>query len=137
MVPAVAPGARDLEYRTELVTAAEVVDGSTLADQLTKASSEGWDLEARSEADSSWPEQLNLRASLMQAMGHLTERQAAVVYLRYFQEREFEDIAAILNVKASTARSLLRHGLRHLREILHSEGRPAAPRRAGAPRFRV
>ncbi|MBJ7598214.1 hypothetical protein [Candidatus Nephthysia bennettiae] len=44
MVPAVAAGARDLEYRTELVTAAEVVDGSTLADQLTKASSEGWDL---------------------------------------------------------------------------------------------
>jgi hypothetical protein len=44
MVPAVSPGGRDLEYRTELVTAAEVVDGSSLADQLTKASSDGWDL---------------------------------------------------------------------------------------------
>jgi hypothetical protein len=44
MVPAVAPGARELEYRTELVTAAEVVDGSSLAEQLTKASSDGWDL---------------------------------------------------------------------------------------------
>jgi hypothetical protein len=40
----VGPGARDLEYRTELVTAAQVVDGSTLAEQLTKASSDGWDL---------------------------------------------------------------------------------------------
>jgi len=33
-----------VEYRTELVTAAQVVDGSTLAEQLTKASSDGWDL---------------------------------------------------------------------------------------------
>ena len=44
LVPAVGPGARDVEYRTELVTAAQVVDGSTLAEQLTKASSDGWDL---------------------------------------------------------------------------------------------
>jgi hypothetical protein len=44
LLPAVATGGRDLEYRTELVTAAEVVDGSSLAEQLTKASSDGWDL---------------------------------------------------------------------------------------------
>jgi len=44
MVPAVPGGGRDLEYRTELLTGAEVVDGSTLADRLTQASGEGWDL---------------------------------------------------------------------------------------------
>lgn len=44
VVPAVPPGMRDLEYRTELMTAAEVVDGSTLADNLTKAAGDGWDL---------------------------------------------------------------------------------------------
>jgi hypothetical protein len=44
LLPSVAAGGRDLEYRTELVTAAEVVDGSSLAERLTKASSDGWDL---------------------------------------------------------------------------------------------
>src|SRR3984893_4493951 len=44
MVPAVSTPGRESEYRTQLVTAAEVVDGSTLAEQLTKASAEGWDL---------------------------------------------------------------------------------------------
>ena len=45
LVPSVASGAgREYEYRTELVTAAEVVDGTTLAGQLTKASADGWDL---------------------------------------------------------------------------------------------
>jgi hypothetical protein len=44
MVPAVSTPGREFEYRTQLVTAAEVVDGSTLAEQLTKASAEGWDL---------------------------------------------------------------------------------------------
>jgi len=93
----------------------------------SRAADEGWRLEERPEPDSTWPERLTLRESLIQAMGQLTERQAAVVYLRYFQEREFEDIGALLNVKASTARSLLRHGLCHLREILHSESRAGVP----------
>jgi hypothetical protein len=44
IVPAVPGGSRDLEYRTDLLTAAEVVDGSTLADRLTQAAGEGWDL---------------------------------------------------------------------------------------------
>jgi hypothetical protein len=44
VVPAVGAGVRDLEFRTQLLTAAEVVDGSSLADQLTKASTDGWDL---------------------------------------------------------------------------------------------
>ncbi len=37
-------GGREFEYRTELLTAAQVVDGTTLAEQLTRASSDGWDL---------------------------------------------------------------------------------------------
>jgi hypothetical protein len=44
LVPAVASGGREFEYRTELVTAVQVVDGSTLAEQLTQASADGWDL---------------------------------------------------------------------------------------------
>jgi len=35
---------REYEYRTDLLTAAEVTDGTTLAAQLTGASKDGWDL---------------------------------------------------------------------------------------------
>ena len=44
VVPAVPPGARELEYRTELITAAEVIDGRSLAEKLNTASTDGWDL---------------------------------------------------------------------------------------------
>lgn len=44
MVPSVPTASHEFEYRTELVTADQVLDGKTLADQLTKASSDGWDL---------------------------------------------------------------------------------------------
>jgi hypothetical protein len=37
-------GGREFEYRTDLVTVEQVVDGTTLAGQLTKASADGWDL---------------------------------------------------------------------------------------------
>jgi hypothetical protein len=43
-VPSVSDGGREYEYRTELVTVAQVVDGTTLAGQLNKASADGWDL---------------------------------------------------------------------------------------------
>src|SRR4051812_36254601 len=44
LVPAVADDAREFEYRTELLTVAQVLDGTTLAELLTKASADGWDL---------------------------------------------------------------------------------------------
>lgn len=37
-------GGRDYEYRTELLTAEQVTDGTTLASHLTRASADGWDL---------------------------------------------------------------------------------------------
>jgi hypothetical protein len=37
-------GGRDFEYRTELLTPEQVIDGTTLATHLTKASADGWDL---------------------------------------------------------------------------------------------
>ena len=45
MVPTVGgSGSREYEYRTELVTLAELTDGKTLAEKLGKASVDGWDL---------------------------------------------------------------------------------------------
>ena len=43
-IPSVSEGGREHEYRTDLLTAAEVIDGQTLAGLLTKTSGEGWDL---------------------------------------------------------------------------------------------
>jgi hypothetical protein len=43
-LPTVSDSGREFEYRTELVTAAQVLDGATLPDRLTKASADGWDL---------------------------------------------------------------------------------------------
>jgi hypothetical protein len=44
-VPTVGPGGnREFEFRTELPTDAEITDGKTLADRLTAASKDGWDL---------------------------------------------------------------------------------------------
>jgi hypothetical protein len=43
-LPSVADVGREFEYRTKLVTAAQVTDGTTLAEELTNASADGWDL---------------------------------------------------------------------------------------------
>ncbi|HLK58400.1 MAG TPA: sigma-70 family RNA polymerase sigma factor [Chthonomonadaceae bacterium] len=61
-------------------------------------------------------------ASLPQAMSKLPARQRKVVIWRYYQERSFEEIAQRLNVRTSTARSLLRHGLNNLRKQLARDG---------------
>lgn len=37
-------GDRDFEYRTEVLSLEEIVDGNTLANRLTAASSDGWHL---------------------------------------------------------------------------------------------
>src|ERR671935_3159979 len=44
MVPSVAPGGREFEYRVEVVSLEQVTDGKTLPERLTKASADGWDL---------------------------------------------------------------------------------------------
>jgi hypothetical protein len=43
VAPGAAPGV-EFEYRTELLTADQVVDGTTLPERLAKESADGWDL---------------------------------------------------------------------------------------------
>jgi len=59
-----------------------------------------------------------LAVLLPSALKRLPARQRSVVIWRYFEERSFEEIAAMLDVQPSTARSLLRHGLNALRKAL-------------------
>ena len=67
-------------------------------------------------------------------IARLPKRQKQVVIWRYYEQRSFEEIAELLNVKPATSRSLLRHGLANLRKSLAggecpSEAELAAGRR--------
>ncbi|HZU15861.1 MAG TPA: hypothetical protein VFD01_04535 [Candidatus Dormibacteraeota bacterium] len=44
VVPSVPPEGQEYEYRTEVMTADQVLDGVTLPDQLTRAAADGWEL---------------------------------------------------------------------------------------------
>jgi RNA polymerase sigma factor (sigma-70 family) len=62
-------------------------------------------------------------AVLPEAIMKLPDRQQKVVVWRYYEDKSFTEIAQLLAVEASTARSLLRHGLANLRKQmkLHSQ----------------
>jgi RNA polymerase sigma factor (sigma-70 family) len=65
-----------------------------------------------------WDQELATQAvlgSLPSAIAKLPQRQRQVVIWRYYEGRSFEEMAALMNIQASTARSLLRHGLNNLR----------------------
>jgi RNA polymerase sigma factor (sigma-70 family) len=62
-----------------------------------------------------------LGKQLPAAIGRLPPRQQQVVLWRYYEHHSFEEIAAKLNVRPATARSLLRYGLINLRRWCASE----------------
>jgi RNA polymerase sigma factor (sigma-70 family) len=59
-----------------------------------------------------------VREKLPEAIARLPLRQRQVVIWRYYEFRPFEEIAEMLDVRPATARSLLRHGLNHLRRLI-------------------
>ncbi len=59
---------------------------------------------------------------MTRAMNTLTERERAVVILRYFEDKKLEDIAYILNANLSTVKSLLYRSLKKLKlEMVEGE----------------
>jgi RNA polymerase sigma factor (sigma-70 family) len=67
-----------------------------------------------------WVEQLPV------LLAKLPPRQRNVVIWRYYEERSFEEIAEMLGIQTSSARSLLRHGLNRLREEMEASPSQAA-----------
>jgi RNA polymerase sigma factor (sigma-70 family) len=61
-----------------------------------------------------------LRA-LPDGITQLPTRQRRVVVARYYEQRSFEEIAESLDIRISTARSILRHGLNNLRKWIQRE----------------
>jgi RNA polymerase sigma factor (sigma-70 family) len=68
-----------------------------------------------------WDDQLEMQAVLKElpdAIARLSLSQRRVVIWRYYEARSYEEIAAILNIQESTARALLRNGIKNLRRHL-------------------
>jgi RNA polymerase sigma factor (sigma-70 family) len=59
--------------------------------------------------------------TLPDAISSLPRRQRQVVVWRYYEQRSFDEIAVMLNVKTATARSLLRHGVNNLRKSVRAK----------------
>ena len=81
--------------------------------------------EASYDPTASWLARLSqqqILQSLPHAIAQLPDRQRKVVCWRYYDELPFEEIAGILEIEPSTARSLLRHGLNNLRKQMHADG---------------
>lgn len=71
--------------------------------------------------DEQWIQRLVLEQvyeALPAEIERLPQRQRLVIVWRYYDGRSFEEIGELLGVQTSTARSLLRHGLNHLRKRL-------------------
>jgi RNA polymerase sigma-70 factor (ECF subfamily) len=55
------------------------------------------------------------------ALRRLPGRQRAAIYLRYYQDLDFAQIASVLGVPASTARSLVHRGLKRIATDLQAD----------------
>lgn len=70
---------------------------------------------------SDWLERLatdQILQSLPDAISTLPKRQRQVLIWRYYDQRTYEDIAGVLGIEVSTARSLLRHAIANLRRSI-------------------
>ena len=56
-----------------------------------------------------------LKNIIKELLEELTPHQREAIYLRYMQEMEYEDIAALLNMNANSARRLVSRGINNLR----------------------
>jgi RNA polymerase sigma-70 factor (ECF subfamily) len=57
-------------------------------------------------------------AEMMNALRILSPRERDAIYLRFFEDAAYEDLAAIMQISESTARVLVHRGLEKLRERL-------------------
>lgn len=56
---------------------------------------------------------------LMSALNQLTDRQKEVIYLRYFQEMSYDDIATALNITVKATYKLAARGIDTLKQVMN------------------
>ncbi|MEV4346720.1 SigE family RNA polymerase sigma factor [Actinoplanes sp. NPDC049596] len=62
-----------------------------------------------------------LRLTMLDALGHLPERDRAIVILRYFEDYSVEQVADVLEVPVSVVKSQTRRSLAKLRQLLAAD----------------
>ncbi len=62
-----------------------------------------------------------LRLTMLDALGHLPERDRAIVILRYFEDYSVDRVADVLELPVSVVKSQTRRSLAKLRELLAEE----------------
>ena len=62
-----------------------------------------------------------LRLTMLDALGHLPERDRAIVILRYFEDYSVDQVADLLELPASVVKSQTRRSLAKLRELLAAD----------------
>lgn len=61
-------------------------------------------------------EQMQIKTEIEQMLNALTERQREIIYLRYVQEYDYEQIAALLHISVHGCRKLVSKAMNSLRE---------------------
>lgn len=61
------------------------------------------------------------RLKVIEALNKLTMRQRETIYLRYFEDFDFETIAIIMDMNIQSVRNLLYRGMKVLRDLLLAE----------------
>ncbi len=60
----------------------------------------------------------DMRRQVIHALNKLMPRQREAIYLRYFEELDFETIAAVMDVNVQSLRNTLHRGITALRELM-------------------
>lgn len=58
----------------------------------------------------------NLKHRLIQALGQLTDRQKEAIYLKFYQDLDYAEIAGVMNISYQSIRTLVYHAIKLLRE---------------------
>ena len=66
------------------------------------------------------------RARVQRLLDQLTPRQRQIIYLRYFQDFDYEEICELMDIGYQTARSQHYHALKTLRSLVKTSGLPLA-----------
>jgi len=91
--------------------------GTETLDQALEAASEGWPDGKRTAADRKAEQ-----CAVATAIAHLTERQAAVIRLRFFAELPIAEVANRLGLTPQAVKALQHRGLATLRRRLAQQG---------------
>jgi RNA polymerase sigma factor (sigma-70 family) len=65
-----------------------------------------------------------LKQTVENLLNDLTPRQREVIYLRYMQEMDYEDIAILMGINYNSARRLVHRSIEHLRSINKNSEKP-------------